>query len=360
MLAKMTHRPLIDKLKLTLALGLLLGFCTFGQGWPGGGLAHAQELTDRSVRLSTYAVAAAADYTFTFSVPTTSTIGSIEFKFCDNSPVFDQTCSAPAGLDAAGATLGGSQTGNTGFSLDGADTTANRLVISRAVAGGSAAPSSYVFNGVTNPSTVGQTVFVRIATYSSTDGSGSMNDNGAVAYVTAQSFNVDAFVPPYLKLCVGLSVAANCTSATGDSIDFGNLKNTKPSDAVSQFAAGTNSQTGYTIFALGTTMTSGNNTIPALPTPDISRPGTGQFGINLRANSSPAIGSNPSGPGTATPTSGYNSPNHFKFPPGDAIASYGQPTDFNRMTVSYMVNVGSAQPVGIYSATISYLIIAQF
>jgi hypothetical protein len=107
-------------------------------------------------------------------------------------------------------------------------------------------------------------------------------------------------------------------------------------------------------------MTSGNNTITALSSPTPSLPGISQFGINLRDNSSPQVGEEPAGPGTAAPAPDYNIPNFFTFRPGDTIASSSLSTEFNRLTVSYVANVSADQPVGVYSTTITYLAVAQF
>jgi hypothetical protein len=122
----------------------------------------------------------------------------------------------------------------------------------------------------------------------------------------------------------------------------------------------TNGAAGYNISLGGTTMTSGNNVINAMAVDDVSRPGVSQFGINLRANTTPAIGSEPSGPGLGTPTADYNIPDRYKFSSGEIIAGYTGPEDTRRYTVSYIVNVNNTQPVGIYVTTITYVSLANF
>jgi len=262
-------------------------------------------------------------------------------------------------LDLTPATLS-SQTGNTGFGVDAIDTTANRLVLSRAPAASTATPSEYVITGFNNPSVPSSTEFIRIATYATADGSGSFTDNGSVAYATTNPFLVGAFVPPFLRFCVGITVASNCSSASGNSIDLGDLSASHASSAQSQFAAGTNDTSGFSIYSLGTTMTSGNNVIPQLNSPSPSIAGTSQFGINLRANSSPSVGQEPSGTGSAAPTANYATPNSYMFSDGDSIAASTLPTDFNRMTVAYLVNVSAGQSPGIYSTTLTYMAVVQF
>jgi hypothetical protein len=320
--------------------------------------ASANTLPNRSVTVSSGLPSAATTQTFRFDVPTTSAIGSLVFQYCSNSPLFELPCTPPPGLDTTNANLT-SQTGNTGFSIDNADTTASKLVLTRTAAPGLLATSSYVLNNVINPSAVG-TTYVRISTHAATDGSGPEEDTGGVAFAIQNAFNIGAFVPPFLQLCVGLTVAPDCSTTSGDSIDLGTLSSARPNYAQSQFAVATNDLSGYTVYALGTTMTSGNNTVAALNSPTASFPGTPQFGINLRSNLIPPVGQNPVGVGTGTPTANYNQPNRFTFIPGDAIASSNLTTNYNRMTVSYLVNVPSKQPAGVYATTITYTAVVSF
>jgi len=320
---------------------------------------QALQLTDRSIQISTATPSAIAGHAFSFTYSSTSSVGSVVFEYCENSPLLSDPCTVPAGLDVTAASLGG-QTGNTGFSIDAGNTTANRLVLTRPAAAALAVPSSYSFSNITNPSAAGQTEFVRITTRASTDGTGAITDDGGVAFATISPFNISTNVPPFIRLCVGISVAADCSSATGNSIDLGSLESNQTDSARSQFAAATNSVTGYGVFVLGTTMTSGNNSISALSSPSPSQTGVSQFGINLRANTNPLVGEEPSGAGTATVTSDYSGMNLFKLVDGDALTSAPTPTDYNRMTVSYLVNVSSTQAPGVYTTTLTYLATADF
>lgn len=315
-------------------------------------------LSNRSIELSTAQPSATATHTFQFTYASASSTGSLAFEYCD-SPVFDYPCSAPAGTDVAGASIS-SQSGNTGFSVDGFNTTSNRLVLTRTPAVAATVPSEYVIADITNPSTAGQSVYVRITTYASTDGSGSFTDNGAVAFATLTPLSIGASVPPFLQICVAITVAPDCSTTSGDRINLGTLSSNSVKAGTTQFAVGTNSISGYTVFAEGTTVTSGNNTIAALSSPTPSFPGNNQFGINLRDNSIPNVGSDPFGSGSGTPTAGYNTPNLYKYVSGDSIAQSTLPSDYNRMTVSYIINVSSSQPPGVYASTFTYLATATF
>jgi len=324
-----------------------------------GKRAGAAIIEDRSVVIGTGIVSAVTTQDIRFTLPSSANVGSLVFQYCSNLPWIGYICTAPTGLDVSGAAIA-SQLGNTGFSIDSADSTANRLVLSRAPVPVSNFPNEFILSNTTNPSTPGSTVYIRISSQASVDGSGPTIDTGAVAFAVQSTFNVNAFVPPFLKLCVGVSVAPDCSAMIGDSIDLGVLSSSTANKGQSQYATATNDPSGYVIYAMGTTMTSGNNTIPALSSPVASFPGTGQFGINLRANLNPAVGQDPVGVGTGTPTPDYDIPNRFVFNNGDSITTANLPSDYNRMTVSYLVNVPKNQSPGIYSTTITYVATVQF
>jgi hypothetical protein len=320
---------------------------------------RALHLQNHSVQISTALVNATASHNFQFTYPSTNVVGSVVLQYCDGGALLTMPCNAPAGLDVSGAILA-SQTGNIGFNIDTVNSTNNKIVLTRAPIAGASVLSTYNFNNIVNPSTANATTYIRISTYASIDGSGPNNDDGAVAFAAVNPFQVGAFVPPFIKLCVGITVANDCSSMSGDSINLGILSTSSTKFATSEFAAGTNSFTGYNIFTLGSTMTSGNNIIPAVNPATSSKIGTNQFGMNLKANTSPAVGQEPQGAGTATPQAGYNTSNNFKFQNGDNIASSNIATDYSKMTASYIVNIDSSQPSGIYATTITYLAVGQF
>jgi hypothetical protein len=346
-----------QKTKRLLSLALLLCFASvnillFGQGF-------AAELSERSVTISTATPSAISTHTFNMTYATVASIGSVMFQYCSNSPKISDTCTAPAGLSVSGAVLSG-QSGNTGFSIDAADSNANTLIITRVASLAAAIPSTYSFSNITNPSVNNQTTYVRITTYASVDGSGSYTDSGAVAFSTESTYLIGAYVPPFLSLCVGVTVTSDCSQATGSSLDFGIMTPSQTGALTSQMAAATNDFTGYDLFVDGTTMTSGNNTLPAKSFPSTARLGVSEFGLNLTSNTSPSVGQNPTGSGTATITAAYDVPNLFTFIPGDELAYSDTSTNYNKMTVSYIEDVSSSQAPGLYSTTLTYIASAQF
>jgi hypothetical protein len=320
-------------------------------------IAHAAQLQQRSLAIGSAVPGATTTNNFRFAYATTGTaVGSLMFEYCD-SPLFDVPCTGPSGLDASHAVLT-QQIGEGGYFMLTAQT--NRIILTRAPAVlPQINPSEYDFSNVVNPSDA-ETFYVRISTYVSTDGSGPYTDFGSVAQATTTGQIISAEVPPYLKFCVGLTIATDCSTADGNLIDLGTLTSSRVSYGSSQMAAATNAQFGLIIDAYGTTMTSGNNVISALTKPTPSAPGNAQFGINLRANSNPGVGQEPSGGGVAVPTASYNVPNKYMFNSGDTIASSAAATDTKEFTASYIVNVPPDQTPGVYTATLTYICTASF
>lgn len=288
-------------------------------------------------------------------------VGSVSFEFCSNSPIAGDPCTPPAGLDVTSASFF-TQGGEVGFTISSGASTANRLVISRfpGVPDAPTATSNYEFDNITNPTTEGSH-YVRIQTYSSNNASGSALEDGGVVFSISQPFDVSAEVPPYLKFCASVTITVfDCASATSFFIDFGEFSKTSAKSASSEMVVATNAGSGFSISLAGTTLTSGNNLIPSLPSPSPSQPGNSQFGINLRANSNPGIGAEPTGPGVANVTGQYGIPNQFKFIPGESVVSSTGTTDNRKFTVSYVTNVSAVQEAGIYATTITFIALANF
>lgn len=317
--------------------------------------ATAGQLMQRSLLIASSVPSAVTNHEFTFTYESTTTVGSLMFEYC-TTPLFQEACTAPTGLDVSGVTLQG-QGGETGFSVFSA--TANQVILTRTPAAITQQTSQYVFSNAVNPSTT-NTFFVRISSYASTDASGAYTDAGTVSNSTTQTIMISTEVPPILNFCVGLKIPGDCSTAEGDFVQLGDLNANFTSSGTSQMWVGTNALNGYSIDILGTTMTSGNNIIPPLTTPTQSAAGNQQFGINLRANTTPEVGTDVQGPGTAQPTANYNITNKFSFKSGDAIVAAGHSSDWQRFTASYIVNVNAAQPPGVYSTTLTYICSAAF
>lgn len=319
----------------------------------------AANMVTRSATVGSSLPSETTYHEFRFTTLTSGSVGSIVFEYCNNLPFYGAPCTVPTGLNVDGASLT-IQSGLTGFSVSASDTNANKIVITRTAAVSAPTAASYHFENIVNQSTVNESVFVRISTHTSTNGSGVQIDDGAVVYATAEGVGVGGFVPPHLTFCVGVTVADNCSSTTGSLLTLGELSELTTRTSSSQFAAATNDPTGYNVYISGGTMTSGNEIIPALADNSSSQTGISQFGINLRSNTNPAVGANASGTGTGSAVSNYNVSNSFRYNDGELIAKSVLPTNYNKFTVSYIVNVSSEQPAGVYASSFTYTAIASF
>jgi hypothetical protein len=338
---------------LVVALLLIVGIVLYSVN------SSQAAVPQRSIAMSDSTVNAVTDYTLGFDISAPEILGSIKLEFCSNDPIVGDPCTPPSGFDISGAVLG-LQNGETGFSIYGPGTNTNTLVLSRAPLLTTATSVSYSLTGVVNPDTEGS-FYARLETFASTDASGFDTDHGGIALSTNSAIQVSTQVPPYLLFCGGVTIGGfDCNNASGDYINFGNLNSGSTATATSQILSATNAANGLTITIAGSTMTSGNNVISALNAADVSRPGIGQFGMNLVANTTPLVGIDPQGGGTATPTANYGQADFFKFTSGDTIATATTADDYRKLTASYIINIASGQPVGVYATTLTYICLANF
>lgn len=352
-----TQRQWLKRVAFVAILATVAMLSPLFGGWQQ---ANAADFTTRRLAMSdSLAGATNVHYNLSFSGQSAGTVGSIRLQICSNDPFPGNPCVLPAGFDISNAQLL-SQTGMTGFTIH-VSTTVNELVLTRIPGATNAATVSYDLAGVTNPTNPGS-YYGRLETFASTDATGPSHDAGGLAFAfVGGDLSIHTYVPPYLAFCIGNTIPAeDCSTAEGNYIDLGELSPTKTVTGITKMLVATNADFGYSLTVMGTTLTSGINVIPAMATPDISRPGTSQFGINLRANTTPSSGSEPSGMGRGVPTADYNVPNKFKFASGDMIASYNDPDYFRMYTADYIVNVSKDQPAGVYVTTLTYIALATF
>lgn len=320
---------------------------------------YAAEATPRSLKLSN-AEAGAIDarYQFTFNIPTLAVVGSVRFQICSNTPLLDDSCTPPPGFNATAAAIA-SQSGAINFNISPSDSTANDIVLTRPPTLQPSTTAYIILQDIQNPFAAGS-YYARVYTYASSNGSGPHIDAGGLAFVIRPSLGVSAEVPPHLTFCLGENITGfDCNTATEPFSDLGNMSPSLTSAAQSQMVIATNADNGYSMWVMGTPMTSGSNVLAAMGGGGAVK-GTSQFGMNLRANSEPAVGQDPQGPGVAGVTASYNTPNNFRFASGDVLVTATAPDDYRKYTVSYVVNIPQGQPGGVYSTTLTYVCLANF
>lgn len=199
------------------------------------GTASAAQLTSRFLTVGTSKPTTASTWTYGFTTPATTNIGSIKFEVC-TTPL--NSCTSPgAGLDVnVGATsLGSGWTSANAFTRNatGAGSctaAANVLCTARATAASETNGARTITQTLqVNPTAVG-TFYVRITTYSDTAWATSV-DTGVVAGAVVNQLTVNARIQEVLSFCVGTtssndattSVGADCSAVSGTTVDIGVL-----------------------------------------------------------------------------------------------------------------------------------------
>jgi hypothetical protein len=194
--------------------------------WLQGGMASAQQFSNRSIQLSdsspsgtsiTSGVGSGTGVTYQVSFTPTNQAASMVIDFCSEDPIINDTCTRPTGM--AGGTSIASVTGTVGGT--GWTLTAANGQIKLADDGTSshdiqaAAPQVFTISGITNPSTVG-TFYARMYTYTNTTwgtyggpdtvnpntGVGNFVDYGGVALSTVPAITITARVQESLTFCI--------------------------------------------------------------------------------------------------------------------------------------------------------------
>ena len=171
-------------------------------------------------------------------------------------------------------------------------------------------------------------------------------------YQAQAGFNTDRM--PYIEVNVSKSL-----------VDLGVVKPDTTGSNYAVFSVKSYLADGYVVQITGPAPTYDGRAIAALVTPTASSQGTEQFGINLRANTTPAVGSEP----VQTPddtfsfgtyAAGYDTANAFKYQSGDIIAQSSKSSGYTTYTISYIMNVSAVTPAGEYKALQSIVATAKF
>jgi hypothetical protein len=157
-------------------------------------------------------------------------------------------------------------------------------------------------------------------------------------------------------------------AVTGGTFDLGILDAATTQASSTTFTIRNYLASGYVVRLNGTSLRSaggGTHTISALTSPNLPDPGHEQFGVNLAANTSPAIGNIPLQlPGNTfsfgAATTDYNQQNKFKFVDNDIIAESLKSSGMTEYTLSFIANIDNNTPSGNYGASLSIVVIPTF
>jgi hypothetical protein len=319
----------------------------------------AMRFQERSLYINSSEPGARTSYTVSFRYMSPQAVGSVDLLFC-NDPIPYHTCVTPAGFDASDAQLS-AQTGETGYSILSKST--NHIVLTRT----SSLPaptgiSSYTFDNIKNPADTDEAFSIRLRSHQSANATGPQIDFGSVRGQVINGVTLETQVPPMLIFCAAEEVDYNCTTTNENYYtDMGDLSPQSTLIAQSQMAVGTNASGGFAITANGNPPSAGTNVIDSPNKPVLSKQGSNQFGINLVANNTPSIGSDPEGIwANALASAEYSVPNQYKYVPGDVVAYSPNVSLMKKFTVSYILNSSENLRPGVYSTTITYIASGRF
>jgi hypothetical protein len=159
---------------------------------------------------------------------------------------------------------------------------------------------------------------------------------------------------PFLEMSINTSL-----------VYLGVLDSTAAKTGNAAFTVRAYTNSGYTVVtASAPPTTSTGVTLTPMASQGVSSAGTEQFGMNLRANTSPTtFGADPSvstfNDGHAA--TGYSTVNQYKYNQGDVIAQtntsgWGQTT----YTISYIANISSITKAGAYSMVHDLVVVATY
>jgi len=359
-----------------------------------------------------------AKHTVTFTMATSgATIGSITIMYC-TSPIVQNTCTTPTGLDASNltsVTVSGYTGGNPSFSLDtttgnsslspaadgvcnGSTSTTRENCVSMKRTSNAAETGTPSFtiaygggssNYITNPTVDNYSFYARILVFQSTSYT-TLVDYGGLAAATAQQIDILAKVQEILNFSVGTTptplVGTSCTPFNDDgSLVLGDvnsvLSTLQAFDNHSYFRINTNTVNGTKVYYSGDTLTSGSfdiNAMPAQsgPTGTSSSPGSEQFGLAIDSDDTDPGGNIGAGysftdmtstapydHGQGTITNGGTGKFVFKtssITAPEEIASSPAGIACDTGSVRYIANVSTSTPAGIYRTTLTFLALGTY
>ncbi len=150
---------------------------------------------------------------------------------------------------------------------------------------------------------------------------------------------------------------------------MGVLDDTHTGTATSSVHVVTYLSSGYVMQVVGAPPSQGSHNLN-VPlgtggTPFTSQQGTEQFGINLVANTAPALGANPvdqpaGTTDTAVVKSNYATNNEFAYTDGDIVAQSAIGNGETDYTLSMIINVSKVTPGGQYTGAYAMVVTSTF
>lgn len=171
----------------------------------------------------------------------------------------------------------------------------------------------------------------------------------------------------------GIQAGFNTTDApflefniTANNIDLGTLSTASTTTTTATFYVRAYLASGYSVITMSDPPHMGSYNLQNLTSPTAASAGSEQFGMNLKANTSPTtFGADPSqypdsSFGFGFAASGYDTANVYKYVKGDTIAGSNSSSGRTDYTIAYIFNVSSITPGGTYTFNHDMVAVATY
>lgn len=181
-----------------------------------------------------------------------------------------------------------------------------------------------------------------------------VGDDGAANSSTSAAFGTADYSEPMLEMIVS-SGTSSLGTLTTEHVGAKTM-----SVQIRNYETG-----GYMLQIIGDTPSYGGHNLTPMTSRGPSEPGTEQFGINVVANTTPAVGTNPKAQPSGTEdlgllTTDYKVANQYKFVSGDTVALTTSNTGGADYIVTMIVNIANNTPAGHYSGDFAAVVVPYF
>lgn len=355
-------------------------------------VASAATATERSIALSnTSRGTQGVNYEVSFKA--ISNASAFVVKFCQNSPLISQECTAPAGFSAAGAA-------STTSGFTNVTGSANNVVVVGSVAASTTVPVSVVLSGINNPTAAGP-IYARIVTFDNATNAGDYAgdnlaiagsgptgkvDEGGVAISITDTVGVSGVVLESMTFCVsGAAIADECVTTTPPVLRLGETVGSTIALTPNTVSTGsiytqisTNAATGAVISLKSSATDCGGLKRAGAPTACDILPALDQgvtetearFGV--RTATATNTGLNPTGNLVPVTGSGYNDTDFvLNYTAGNTagvtstfgdkfLDTAGLPANGKNMELTFAASVTNNTPAGLYSTDLSMIATGKF
>ena len=314
-----------------------------------------------------------SSHTFSFTTPSTTAIKTVDFQYCTTS---SGTCTAPTGMILAASPTLGTVTGiaGTGYTASATSGTCTgtgnsnctaTVTVTTATTQTVTAVTVPLTAGITNPTTINTTTFVRVTTK---DAGAAAIDTNTVAFavLTGTSISMTASVDPTFSFSLAavnsggtVNTATTNVTTTASTIPFGTLTSGSTKIGAIDTTVTTNSANGYTV------------TIAATANPPLAD-GSNNIDIFTGTNATPTAWSSPAGTsvnvntgflGYTTEEAALGTGTATRFTSGgpkwaglattaDEVAYSPTGTSARTKRVGFQAEVNALQPSGSYTGTV--------